>query len=85
MPETDTAKPSFSSARRWLGLLNTVLAVAGGLALLVMANYLAAGYFRDFQWSRDAAFKLSQPDPGRAGKPDQRCECDHLLRSPRGK
>jgi ABC-type uncharacterized transport system len=59
MPETDTAKPSFSSAHRWLGLLNTVLAIAGALALVVMANYLAAGYFRDFQWSRDAAFKLS--------------------------
>jgi hypothetical protein len=59
MAQTDTPKPSFSRGRRWLGMLSTVLAVAGALALLVMLNYLAAGYFLDFQLSRDAPFKLS--------------------------
>jgi ABC-2 type transport system permease protein len=59
MPQTDTAKPSFSSGRRWLGALNTVLAAIGVLALVVMLNYLAAGYFLHFQLSRDAPFKLS--------------------------
>ncbi|HTA30402.1 MAG TPA: Gldg family protein [Candidatus Cybelea sp.] len=59
MLTSDTPQPSFSSGRRWLGLLSTVLAVAGALGLVVMLNYLAAGYFRDFQLSRDAAFKLS--------------------------
>jgi hypothetical protein len=59
MPQTDTAKASFSSGRRWLGAISTVLAAAGALALVVMLNYLAAGYFLHFQLSRDAAFKLS--------------------------
>jgi hypothetical protein len=59
MPQTDTPKPSFSSGRRWLGALSTVLAAAGALALVVMLNYLAAGHFLNFDWSRDAAFKLS--------------------------
>jgi hypothetical protein len=61
MPQTDTAKPSFSSGRRWLGALSTVLAAVGVLALMVMLNYLAAGYFLHFQLSRDAPFKLSSP------------------------
>jgi LPXTG-motif cell wall-anchored protein len=39
--------------------LNTALAVVGALALVVMLNYLATGYSPRFQWSRDAAFKLS--------------------------
>ncbi|HEX4119251.1 MAG TPA: Gldg family protein [Verrucomicrobiae bacterium] len=41
--------------------LNTVLAVAAALGLVVMANYLAGGHFERYQWSRDAAFKLSEP------------------------
>src|ERR1700677_652601 len=59
MPSFDSSKPSFSRAHRWLIALNTVLAVAGVLVLVVMINYLADGYFKRFQWSRDAAFKLS--------------------------
>jgi hypothetical protein len=60
MPQTDDPKPSFSSGRRWLGALNTVLAVAAVLALAVMFNYLSADrYFFRFHLSRDAAFKLS--------------------------
>ena len=58
MPET--SKPSFSTGRRWLGGLNTILAAAAVLALVVMANYLAVGHFRRFQLARDAAFKLSR-------------------------
>jgi hypothetical protein len=60
MPETDTSKPSFSSGRRWLGVLNTGLAAAAVLALVAMFNYLATGHFRRFQLSRDAAFNLSR-------------------------
>jgi len=59
MPQTDTAQPSFSKGRRWLGALSTGLAAIGALALVVMLNYLAAGYSFRFEFSRDAAFKLS--------------------------
>ncbi|HEY3854773.1 MAG TPA: Gldg family protein [Verrucomicrobiae bacterium] len=51
--------PSFSGSQRWSIALNTFLAVVAVLALVVMANYLAAGYFKRLQLSRDAAFKLS--------------------------
>jgi hypothetical protein len=61
MPQNDTSKPSFSSGQRWFGALNTALAALAALALVVMLNYLAAGHFWRFQWSRDAAFKLSRP------------------------
>src|ERR1700678_3033284 len=60
MPQTDTSKPSFSGGRRWLGAMNTILSAAAVLALAVMLNYLAGGHFRRFQFSRDAAFKLSR-------------------------
>ena len=59
MPATEQLKPSFSVGRRWLIWLNTFLAVAAVLALVVMANYLAAGYFKRFQIDADSAFKLS--------------------------
>jgi hypothetical protein len=60
MARSEHSTPSFSSGRRWVIGLNTFLAVAAVLALVAMANYLAAGYFKRFQWSRDAAFKLSE-------------------------
>src|SRR5277367_1056474 len=59
MPPPDTAQPSFSRGRRWLGALSTGLAVIGALGLVVMLNYLAAGHSFRFEFSRDAAFKLS--------------------------
>lgn len=52
--------PSFSSGQRWSIALNTFLAVVAVLALVVMANYLAAGYFKRIQLSRDASFQLSE-------------------------
>jgi hypothetical protein len=60
MPPPEHSTPSFSRARRWKTGLNTFLAVVAVLALVVMANYLAAGYFKRYHWSRDAAFKLSE-------------------------
>ncbi len=60
MAAPDSPKQSFSNGRRWLNWLNTILAVAAVLALVVMANYLAGGYFTRFQLDRDSAFKLSQ-------------------------
>ena len=59
MANPEHPEQSFSGAQRWSIALNTFLAVLAVLALAVMANYLAAGYFKRYQWSRDAAFKLS--------------------------
>ncbi|HEY3914894.1 MAG TPA: Gldg family protein [Verrucomicrobiae bacterium] len=61
MPPTEQPKPSFSPSHRWVIGFNTLLLVVSALALVVMANYLANGYFKRFQWSRDAAFRLSGP------------------------
>lgn len=49
MPETDQTKPSFSSGRRWVFRLNFLLGLLAIAALLVMANYLASGYYKRFQ------------------------------------
>jgi hypothetical protein len=59
MPASHRPKYSFSNSRRWLNWLNTLLAVAAALALVVMANYLADGHFKRFQMDRDSSFKLS--------------------------
>jgi hypothetical protein len=59
MPAPEKSNHSFSNGRRWLIWLNTVLAVAGCLALVAMVNYLAEGYFKRFQMDRDSSFKLS--------------------------
>jgi hypothetical protein len=59
MPSPQQSPPSFSRFQRLATGLNTFLAIAAVLALVVMANYLAAGYFKRYQLSRDAAFKLS--------------------------
>jgi len=60
MPAPDSSKHSFSNGRRWLNWLNTFLAVAAVLAMIVMANYLADGYFKRFQLDRNSIFKLSK-------------------------
>ena len=59
MSAADPPQSSFSRARRWIIMLNTALAVGAALALLVMTNYLAGGYFKRYFWSRDAGFELS--------------------------
>ena len=51
---------SFSARRRWLSALNMLLSTAAVLALLVMANYLASGYFKRFQWTSNGRFQLSR-------------------------
>jgi hypothetical protein len=60
MSAPDSPQQSFSNSRRWLNWLNTLLAVAAVLALVVMANYLAAGHFKRIQMDRNSAFKLSE-------------------------
>src|ERR1039458_4644598 len=59
MPPPDTQHAGFSSGRRWLIRLNLLVATAAALALVVMLNYLAQGYYIRFPWSEAAKFKLS--------------------------
>jgi hypothetical protein len=59
MRSSDTPQPTFSRARRWAIMLNNLLTVGAALALVVMVNYLAGGYFKRSYWSRDASFELS--------------------------
>lgn len=54
-----SSRPTFSRGHRWWIALNTFLSTLAALALLVMVNYLAQGYGKQFHWSSDAAFKLS--------------------------
>jgi hypothetical protein len=60
MPAPDSPKQSSSNGHRWLNWVNSLVAVATLLALVVMANYLAGGHFKRFQMDRDSAFKLSE-------------------------
>jgi hypothetical protein len=60
MPAPDRPSPGFSNGRRWLNWLNALLAATAVLAMVVMANYLAAGHAKRFQMDRDSAFKLSE-------------------------
>ena len=50
---------SFSARRRWGIVLNVIFSAAALLALVVMANYLGAGYFKRFDWTHSSRFKLS--------------------------
>jgi hypothetical protein len=60
MSAPDRQKYNFSNGRRWLNWLNTLLAVGAALALVIMANYLAEGYFKRIQMDRNSIFKLSR-------------------------
>jgi len=59
MPTPDSHSSGFSPGRRWLTALNLFLATGAALALVVMANYLAAGHFKRFPWADATNFKLS--------------------------
>lgn len=59
MPESESTHSSFSAGRRWLIGLNVCLKIAAFLVVIIAVNYLAAGHFRRWQWSRDSLYKLS--------------------------
>lgn len=59
MPTPETTDPSFAPTRRWRAGFNTVISVASLLALVVMANYLAARHHQRYQWSAADRFGLS--------------------------
>ncbi len=56
---SNPSNPSFSSSRRWLLRLNFFLALVALVALLVMVNYLAGGYFKRFQVGANISTRLS--------------------------
>ena len=51
--------PSFSRARKWSLSLNTLLSALAVLALVLMANYLAARHYTRWSWSAGAQAQLS--------------------------
>ena len=50
---------SFSRARKWSLSLNTLMALAAVIALLVMVNYLAARHYHRWAWSSNAQSQLA--------------------------
>ena len=56
---TPEPPPSFSAGRKWNITLNTALLVLSAVALLAMANYLAARHHRRFTWSGSGQAELS--------------------------
>ena len=56
---TSDLPPSFSKARKWSLGLNVLVSSAAVLALLLMANYLAARHFTRWSWSASAQAQLS--------------------------
>ena len=51
--------PSFSPARKWSLSLNTLVLFVTVLALVLMANYLAARHSKRWSWSGNAQAQLS--------------------------
>lgn len=59
MGESTNNKPSFSASRRWGLFFNVFLAVVAVLAFIVMANYLASGYYKRVPLGQAAQSELS--------------------------
>ncbi len=61
MPNESPQIESFSPARRFGIGLNVALALLALVALLGMANYLAARHYHRFMWSEDDRYRLALP------------------------
>jgi hypothetical protein len=59
MPNAPLTKPTFSTRRKWVIGFNVAVAVAAVVAMVVMANYLAARHYLRFQWSGHRKVSLS--------------------------
>ncbi len=59
MDDKTSDKPSFSAGRRLLIGFNFCLSLVAVLALVVMANYLASGYIKRFEWTTNAQWQLA--------------------------
>jgi len=56
---TNDSPPSFSRARKWSLSLNTLVSAVAVLALVLMANYLAARHYTRWSWSDGTQAQLS--------------------------
>ncbi len=61
MNEPPTSPRSFSPRRRRESQAHLALSMAAVLAIVLMANYLAARHYRRLPWTRDARYELSAP------------------------
>lgn len=61
MSDDETNQRSFSGARRGTARAHLGLSLAAALAVVLMANYLAARHHQRLQWTSDARFELSEP------------------------
>src|ERR1700678_2425649 len=59
MPTEPSSPPSFSSGRRWRIAFDMLLRTVLVLAVVVMANFISAKFFKRFYLSSDTKSKLS--------------------------
>ncbi|MDB6026618.1 MAG: hypothetical protein JWM68_2841 [Verrucomicrobiales bacterium] len=59
MAAKNSTKPSFSAGNRLLNGFNFCLSIIAAVALLVMANYLASGYPKRFEWTNNSRWQLA--------------------------
>ena len=59
MAEPESPNSGFTRGGRRLTTVNLLAQVLAAAAILVMANYLAAGHFKRFHWNNLTSFKLS--------------------------
>jgi len=64
MNTPNESESSFSSGRRWVIGINSLLAIVAFLAIVVMANYMASGHFKRMQLGASSVFKLSPQTEG---------------------
>ena len=60
MADQSQPKNSFSAGQRWINLLNAFLGIVAVIALVVMANYLSAHYFKRLSWSAGSRIELTK-------------------------
>ncbi len=60
MSNDSNPKPSFSGPRRWSIGFNVVVSVLAALALVIMANYLAARHFTRWLWMAENPYRLTE-------------------------
>jgi hypothetical protein len=60
MANESNQPPSFSGRRRWSIGINVVISVAAALALVIMANYLAARHYARWLWMAENPYQLTE-------------------------
>ncbi len=59
MSEPKPSPASFSAGRRWSRAFNSVVGIVSLVAIVVMVNYLASGWYRRWELSKNGRFDLS--------------------------